>query len=94
MKLIEKLILDTASEEDLNLEQFVDELRANPDDWYAFRRAELDKFILLIFENVATLSNDASALTVDDLKQYFGLSNDLLDSPETPDNTNNNTESE
>lgn len=88
MSLIEKLILETASEEDLSLDQFIEELHANPDDWYAFRRAELLKFVDLILENVATITDASEVVptgpTHEDLKKYFGLSQNESTPEEIP----------
>lgn len=77
MKLIEKLILETASEEDLNLDQFITEVRKDPDDWYAFRRHELVKFVNAILEEVATLTDSSEVAvtgpSLEDIRAHFGL---------------------
>ena len=76
-RLIETLILNAASEENLDLEQFIEELRKSPDEWYSFRRHELVKFIDSILFNVSLLT-DASAVvptgpTHEQLQIHFGL---------------------
>lgn len=88
MKLIEKLILETASEEDLTLDQFIAEVRKDPDDWYAFRRHELVKFVNAILEEVATLT-DTSDISVtgpslEDIRTHFGLSEEPSEPDEQP----------
>lgn len=87
-KLIESLILQTASDENLDLEQFIDELRKNPDDWYAFRRDELAKFIESVLFNVSLLT-DSSAIaptgpTYEDLLLHFGIKELPPEPEETP----------
>jgi len=85
MKLIEKLILATAVEEDLNLDQFIDAVRADPDDWYAFRRDELMKFVESILSEVATLTDTSEVVptgpTFEDLCKHFGM----IDEPSEPE---------
>lgn len=78
MKLIERLILETASEEDLNLEQFIESVRKTPDDWYAFRRHELMRFVESILSEAAVVSDRSeiapTGATLEQLRQHFGLS--------------------
>lgn len=77
MKLIERLILETATEEDLNLNEFIDSVRADPDDWYAFRRHEIIRFVDSILAEAAALSDISEVAptgpTHDDLRRHFGL---------------------
>lgn len=84
MKLIERLILETATEEDLNLNEFIDSVRSDPDDWYAFRRHELIRFVEGILSEVSQLTDSSSVPTgvsLEQLRLHFGLA-DALSLPE------------
>lgn len=52
--LIEKLITDAGSDEQLDLEGFIAAVRENPEDWCAFRNSELDQLLRsVVAETVA-----------------------------------------
>lgn len=88
MKLIEKLILETATDEDLNLDQFINAVREDPDDWYAFRRHELVKFVNSILSEVSTLTDTSeigvTGPSLEDIRKHFGLTDPPSETEEQP----------
>lgn len=76
--LIDQFITDVAAEEQLDLEGFIAELRKNPNDWNAFRHAELSSLVRLIVAEtvvaVGELGADQENLTDEILHRLYKIS--------------------
>lgn len=78
--LIEKLINDAGSDEQLDLEGFIAELRANPEDWSAFRHAELEHLVRsIVIETVAVYQSVGiyAPAVPDILERLYGKAEDV-----------------